>query len=157
MLPRKVVDVLENIWGQVGWGFEYPDLLEDVAALCRKVGLDDLWGSFLTQTNLWLIFEGPWEEEIHWTALFLACAEHQLWSCLYNKVIFSVLPKFIFETKNKCYVWNSAVIRLSEKLCQYVSILKNEGEGNQYIQTSGMYLQLCLLWNFAVIKAKFIF
>lgn len=67
MLPQKVVDVLGNIWGQVGWGFEYPDLLEDVAAL-----LQEGW-------TRWLIFEGLWEEEIHQTALFPACAEYQLW------------------------------------------------------------------------------
>ena len=31
-----------NIQGQVGRGSEQPDLLEDVPAHCRGVGLDDL-------------------------------------------------------------------------------------------------------------------
>jgi len=31
-----------NIQGQVGWGSEQPDLLEDVPTYCRGVGLDDL-------------------------------------------------------------------------------------------------------------------
>ena len=31
-----------NIQGQVGWGFEQPDLVEDVPAHSRRVGLDDL-------------------------------------------------------------------------------------------------------------------
>ncbi|KAK4828390.1 hypothetical protein QYF61_026128 [Mycteria americana] len=31
-----------NIQGQVGRGSEYPDLVEDVPAHCREVGLDDL-------------------------------------------------------------------------------------------------------------------
>jgi len=31
-----------NIQGQVGWGSEKPDLIEDVPARCRGVGLDDL-------------------------------------------------------------------------------------------------------------------
>jgi len=43
-LPRDVVDAPfpGNIQGQVGWGFEQPDLVEDVPAHCRVVGLDDL-------------------------------------------------------------------------------------------------------------------
>jgi len=31
-----------NIQGQVGWGSEQPDLVEDISAHCREVGLDDL-------------------------------------------------------------------------------------------------------------------
>ena len=31
-----------NIQGQVGRGSEHPDLVEDVPAHCREVGLDDL-------------------------------------------------------------------------------------------------------------------
>ena len=31
-----------NIQGQAGRGFEQPDLVEDVPAHCRGVGLDDL-------------------------------------------------------------------------------------------------------------------
>jgi len=30
-----------NIQGQIGWGSEKPDLVEDVPAYCRGVGLDD--------------------------------------------------------------------------------------------------------------------
>ena len=31
-----------NLQGQAGWGSEQPDLVEDVPAHCRGVGLDDL-------------------------------------------------------------------------------------------------------------------
>ena len=31
-----------NIPGQVGWGSEQPDVVEDVPAHCREAGLDDL-------------------------------------------------------------------------------------------------------------------
>jgi len=31
-----------NIQGQVGWGSEQPDLIEDIPAHCGGVGLDDL-------------------------------------------------------------------------------------------------------------------
>jgi len=31
-----------NIQGQVGWGSEQPDLVEDVSAHCRGTGVDDL-------------------------------------------------------------------------------------------------------------------
>ena len=31
-----------NIQGQVGWGSEKPDLVEDVPAYCRGIGLDNL-------------------------------------------------------------------------------------------------------------------
>jgi len=31
-----------NIQGHAGWGSEQPDLVEDVPAYCRGVGLDDL-------------------------------------------------------------------------------------------------------------------
>jgi len=31
-----------NIQGQAGWGSEQPDLVEDVPANCRGLGLDDL-------------------------------------------------------------------------------------------------------------------
>jgi len=31
-----------NIPGQVGWGSEQPDLVEDVPAYCRGAGLDGL-------------------------------------------------------------------------------------------------------------------
>jgi len=31
-----------NIQGQVGWGSEQPDLVEDVPAYCRGGGVDDL-------------------------------------------------------------------------------------------------------------------
>ena len=31
-----------NVHGPVGWGSEQPDLVEDVPAHCRGVGLDDL-------------------------------------------------------------------------------------------------------------------
>jgi len=34
--------IARNIQGQVGWGSEQPDLVEDVPAHCRGVGLDDL-------------------------------------------------------------------------------------------------------------------
>jgi len=32
----------ENIQRRVGWGFEQHDLVEDVPAHCRGLGLDDL-------------------------------------------------------------------------------------------------------------------
>jgi len=31
-----------NIQGHVGWGSEQPDVVEDVPAHCRGIGLDDL-------------------------------------------------------------------------------------------------------------------
>jgi len=34
--------VPENIQGQVGWGYEQPDLVVDVPARCTGIGLDDL-------------------------------------------------------------------------------------------------------------------
>ena len=39
-----------NIQGLAGWGSEQPDLVEDVPAHCRGVGLDDLPRSLPTQT-----------------------------------------------------------------------------------------------------------
>ncbi|PKU41182.1 hypothetical protein llap_8511 [Limosa lapponica baueri] len=43
-LPREVVDApsLGNSQGQVGWGSEQPDLVEDVPAYCKGIGLDNL-------------------------------------------------------------------------------------------------------------------
>ncbi|KAK4819228.1 LOW QUALITY PROTEIN: hypothetical protein QYF61_027058 [Mycteria americana] len=43
-LPREVVDApfVEKFKGQVGQGSEQPDLVEDVPAHCRGIGLDDL-------------------------------------------------------------------------------------------------------------------
>jgi len=43
-LPREAVEApsLENVEGRVGWGSEQPDLVVDVPAHCRGVGLDDL-------------------------------------------------------------------------------------------------------------------
>jgi len=41
-----------NIQGQIGRGSEQPGLVEDVPAHCRRVGLDDLKRSLLTQTVL---------------------------------------------------------------------------------------------------------
>jgi len=41
-----------NIQGQVGRGSEQPDLVEDVPAHCRGVGLDDLERSLPTETIL---------------------------------------------------------------------------------------------------------
>jgi len=43
-----------NIQGQVGWGSEQPDLIQDVPAHCRGVGLDDLWRTLPAQSILWL-------------------------------------------------------------------------------------------------------
>ena len=37
-----------NTQGQVGWGPEQPDLVEDVSACCRGVGLDDCQRSLPT-------------------------------------------------------------------------------------------------------------
>jgi len=42
-----------DIQGQVGWGSEQHDLVEDVPDHCRGVGLDDLWRSLPTQSILW--------------------------------------------------------------------------------------------------------
>ena len=39
-----------RVQGQVGQGFDQPDLVEGVPAHCRGVGLDDLEWSSLTQT-----------------------------------------------------------------------------------------------------------
>jgi len=39
-----------NIQGQDGQGFEQPDLVDDVPAFCREIGLDDLQGSLPTQS-----------------------------------------------------------------------------------------------------------
>jgi len=39
-----------NIQGRVGWRSGQPDLVEDVPAHCREVGLDDLLRSLPTQT-----------------------------------------------------------------------------------------------------------
>ena len=41
-----------NIPGQVGRGSEQPDLVEDVPAHCRAVGLDDICSCLPTQTTL---------------------------------------------------------------------------------------------------------
>jgi len=41
-----------NIPGQAGWGSEQPDLVEDVPALGRGVGLDCLERSLPTQSVL---------------------------------------------------------------------------------------------------------
>jgi len=41
-----------NIQAQAGWGSEQPDLVEDVPAYCRGVGLDDRQRSLPTQTSL---------------------------------------------------------------------------------------------------------
>jgi len=42
-----------NVQGQAGWGSEQPDLVEDVPAHCRGLGLDDLYRSLPTQSTLW--------------------------------------------------------------------------------------------------------
>ena len=42
--------ILGNIQGQVGWGSEQPDVVVDVPAYCRGIGLDDLERSLPTQT-----------------------------------------------------------------------------------------------------------
>jgi len=42
-LPKGVVEASTgNIQGQAGWGSEHPDLVGDVPAHCRGLGLDDL-------------------------------------------------------------------------------------------------------------------
>ena len=41
-----------NLEGQVGQGSEQPDLVEDVPAHCRAVGLEDVERSLPTQTIL---------------------------------------------------------------------------------------------------------
>jgi len=41
-----------NIQGQVGWGSDRPDLVEDVPVLCRGVGLDNFSRSLPTQAIL---------------------------------------------------------------------------------------------------------
>ena len=42
-MPREAVAALlsGSVQGQVGWGFEQLDLVRDVPAHSRKVGLDD--------------------------------------------------------------------------------------------------------------------
>jgi len=39
-LPREAVPHHWKFEGQVGWGFELPDLEKDVPAHCREIGLD---------------------------------------------------------------------------------------------------------------------
>lgn len=40
----------ENTDCQVGWGADLPDLVEGVPAVCRRIGLDELYRSLPTQT-----------------------------------------------------------------------------------------------------------
>ena len=41
-LPRYGCPLPGSVQGQAGWGFEQPDLVKDVPAHDRRVGLDDL-------------------------------------------------------------------------------------------------------------------
>jgi len=86
-----------NIQGQVGQVSEQPDLVEDVPAHCRGVGLDDFKGLFQPK----LFYDSSTNTS---TIIFKTCLQSVTGSCVLSRGEGTVeISTVVLRKKDSCY------------------------------------------------------